>query len=105
MRDSRIKIVVLDDYQNIALQLADWTSIPGNPEIKVFNDHISEIEPLVERLLPFDVICIMRERTPITATLVERLPNLKLIASTGPRNAAIDVDAAAERHRCNAYGI
>jgi phosphoglycerate dehydrogenase-like enzyme len=97
MRDSRIKIAVLDDYQNIALKMADWSSLPGNPEIKVFNDHISEIEPLVERLLPFDVICIMRERTPITATLLERLPTLKLIASTGPRNAAIDLEAAHRR--------
>jgi hypothetical protein len=50
MTDSPIKIAVLDDYQNIALKMADWSSISGNPEIKVFNDHISELEPLVERL-------------------------------------------------------
>ena len=97
MRGSPIKIAVLDDYQNIALKMADWSSLPGNPDIKVFNNHISEIEPLIERLLPFDVICIMRERTPITAALLERLPNLKLIASTGPRNAAIDVETARKR--------
>jgi hypothetical protein len=48
MTDSPIKIAVLDDYQNIALKMADWSSISGNPEIKVFNDHISELEPLVE---------------------------------------------------------
>src|SRR3984893_13360013 len=97
MRGSPIKIAVLDDYQDIALKMADWSSLPGNPEIKVFNDHVSEIEPLVERLLPFDVICIMRERTPITAALLERLPNLKLIASTGPRNAVIDLETAQKR--------
>jgi phosphoglycerate dehydrogenase-like enzyme len=77
--------------------MADWSSIPGNPEIKVFNDHVSDIELLVQRLLPFDVLCIMRERTPMTATLLDRLPNLKLIASTGARNAAIDLEAAKRR--------
>jgi phosphoglycerate dehydrogenase-like enzyme len=97
MKRPPIKIAVLDDYQDIALKMADWSSLPGNPEIEVFNDHIAEIEPLVERLLPFNVICIMRERTPITAALLERLPNLKLIASTGSRNAAIDLDTAQKR--------
>ena len=89
-----MRIAVLDDYQNIALKMADWSSIPGNPEITVFNDHLVELEPLVRRLLPFDVVCIMRERTPMTAALLDRLPNLKLIASTGTRNAAIDLEAA-----------
>src|SRR5258706_12139248 len=97
MRDSRVKIAVLDDYQNIALQMADWSSIPGNPEIKMFNTHISGEEALVERLFPFDVVCIMRERTQMSATLLDRLPNLKLIASTGLRNAAIDLETAKRR--------
>jgi phosphoglycerate dehydrogenase-like enzyme len=89
-----MKIAILDDYQGIALQMANWSVIPGNPEIKVFHDHVSELDPLVRRLLPFDVLCIMRERTPMTAAILERLPNLKLIASTGPRNSAIDSEAA-----------
>jgi phosphoglycerate dehydrogenase-like enzyme len=97
MTGSTIKIAVLDDYQNISLRMADWSSIPGNPEIRVFNDHIFEEDSLVERLFPFDVVCIMRERTLISATLLDRLPNLKLIASTGPRNAAIDLEAAERR--------
>jgi phosphoglycerate dehydrogenase-like enzyme len=97
MTQATIKIAVLDDYQNIALKVADWSSIPGSPEIKVFDDHISELEPLVERLFPFAVVCIMRERTPMTAALLDRLPNLRLIASTGPRNAAIDLEAAKRR--------
>jgi phosphoglycerate dehydrogenase-like enzyme len=97
MRDTPIKIAVLDDYQNIALQMAEWSSIPGNPEISVFNDHISDEDVLVERLIPFNVLCIMRERTPMSATLLERLPNLKLIASTGQVNAAIDIEAAKRR--------
>jgi phosphoglycerate dehydrogenase-like enzyme len=94
MTGSRIKIAVLDDYQNISLKMADWSSIPGNPEISVFNDHISDENSLVERLLPFDIVCITRERTLISATLLGRLPNLKLIASTGTRNTAIDLEAA-----------
>ena len=97
MAGSTIKIAVLDDYQNIALKMADWSSIPGNLEIKVFNDHISELEPLVQRLMPFNVVCIMRERTPMTGALLDRLPNLQLIASTSRRNAAIDLEAAKRR--------
>lgn len=97
MTNSTIRIAVLDDYQNIALKAADWSSLPGDPEIRVFNDHVSDLELLVQRLLPFDVLCIMRERTLMTAALLGRLPNLKLIASTGARNAAIDLEAAKRR--------
>src|SRR3984885_2595476 len=92
-----MKIAILDDYQKIALKMADWSLIPGNPEIKVFSDHISERKKLVQRLYPFDVICIMRERTPMTAELIDRLPNLKLIASTGSRNSSIDTEATRRR--------
>jgi phosphoglycerate dehydrogenase-like enzyme len=91
------RIAVLDDYQNVALQMADWSPLAGRAEITVFNDHLSDSDDLVERLLPFDVICVMRERTPLARSLIERLPRLKLIASTGPRNASIDVQDAAER--------
>src|SRR6202030_4717111 len=86
----KYKIGVLDDYQNVALESADWSVLRDRADIAVFQDHISELEPLTRRLLPFDVLCIMRERTPMTAELLDRLPNLKLIASTGPQSAAID---------------
>jgi phosphoglycerate dehydrogenase-like enzyme len=92
-----IRIAILDDYQNVALEMADWSPLAGRAAITVFNDHLSKLDELVERLLPFDVVCIMRERTPLPRELIERLPRLKLIASTGSRNAAIDLDAAAER--------
>ena len=92
-----MKIAILDDYQEIALKMADWSLIPGNPEIKVFSDHITELEKLVQRLLPYDILCIMRERTPMTAELIDRLPNLKLIASTGQRNSSIDTEATKRR--------
>src|ERR1700733_2008114 len=81
MNDKK-KIAILDDYQDIAIKMENWPLIPGNTEIKVFNDHITELEKLVERLYPYNVLCIMRERTPMTAELIDRLPNLKLIAST-----------------------
>ena len=89
-----VAIAILDDYQNVALQMADWSRLDGKAKITVFNDHIADLDALVERLKPFDVLCIMRERTPLPAAVIERLPNLKLIASTAPINAAIDVAAA-----------
>jgi phosphoglycerate dehydrogenase-like enzyme len=92
-----IRTAILDDYQNVALEMADWSPLAGRAVITVFNDHLSESDKVVERLLPFDVVCVMRERTPLLRAVIERLPRLKLIASTGPRNAAIDVEAAAER--------
>ena len=92
-----IRIAILDDYQNVSLEMADWSPLAGRAMITVFNDHLSNFDDIVERLLPFDVVCVMRERTPLPRSVVERLPRLKLIASTGPRNAAIDVEAAAER--------
>jgi phosphoglycerate dehydrogenase-like enzyme len=92
-----MKIAILDDYQNIALRMADWSPVASRAEISVFNDHVADPEELVKRLLPFDVICVMRERTPLPREVIERLPQLKLIASTGSRNASIDVAAAKER--------
>src|SRR6476661_8639643 len=91
-----MKIAILDDYQNVALEMADWSAVSKRAEITVFHDHVSEPSALVERLLPFDVVCAMRERTPLPRSVIERLPNLKLIASTGPGNASIDIAAAGE---------
>ncbi len=92
-----IKIAVLDDYQNVALKMADWSAIQSRASIEVFSDTISDADALVARLLPFDVICAMRERTPLPRGIIERLPRLKLIASTGPKNASLDHGAAKER--------
>jgi phosphoglycerate dehydrogenase-like enzyme len=90
-------IAVLDDYQGVALTLADWSKVTARARVTVFNDHLDDPDALVERLLPFDVVCVMRERTPLRRQVIERLPKLKLIASTAMRNASIDADAAAER--------
>ena len=95
--NTTVNVAVLDDYQNVALKMADWSPLNGRATITVFNDHVAAADRLVERLLPFDVVCVMRERTPLTRAIIERLPRLKLIASTAFRNASIDVAAAAER--------
>lgn len=92
-----MKIAILDDYQNVALKMADWSAISGRAELTVFNDHLSDADAVVRRLEPFDVVCVMRERTPLRRDTIARLPNLKLIASTADRNSGIDVEAARER--------
>jgi phosphoglycerate dehydrogenase-like enzyme len=91
------RIAVLDDYQDVALSLADWSVLDARATVTVFNDHLADSEAVVERLQPFDVVCVMRERTPMTRTIIERLPKLRLIASTAFRNASIDLKAAEER--------
>ena len=92
----KYKIAVLDDYQNVALESADWSVLRNRADIAVFQDHLDDPDAVIERLLPFDVVCVMRERTPLPRNVIERLPNLKLIASTGPGNASIDVAAAGD---------
>jgi phosphoglycerate dehydrogenase-like enzyme len=92
-----MKIAVLDDYQGVALKLADWSEVAKRAQLDVFGDHLGDPGEVRKRLLPYDIVCVMRERTPLRRALIEQLPNLKLIASTGPRNASVDLDAAAER--------
>jgi phosphoglycerate dehydrogenase-like enzyme len=92
-----IRIAVLDDYQGVALSMADWSGLDKRAVITVFNDHIADPDAVVARLQSFDIVCVMRERTPMTRTIIERLPRLRLIASTALRNASIDLEAAAER--------
>jgi phosphoglycerate dehydrogenase-like enzyme len=91
------RIAILDDYQDVALSLADWSVLDARATVTVFNDHLADPDAVVERLQPFDVVCVMRERTPMTRTIIERLPKLRMIASTAFRNASIDLKAAEER--------
>ena len=93
----KCQIAVLDDYQNAALESADWSVLRDRADITVFEDHLADPDAVIERLLPFDVVCVMRERTPLPRNVIERLPNLKLIASTGSVNASIDVAVAGDR--------
>jgi phosphoglycerate dehydrogenase-like enzyme len=92
-----VNVAVLDDYQGVAASIVDWSTVSDRASITVFRDHLADQDAVAKRLAPFDVVCVMRERTPLPASLLERLPRLKLIASTGPGNASIDLAAAAER--------
>ncbi|HLH71181.1 MAG TPA: D-2-hydroxyacid dehydrogenase family protein [Candidatus Dormibacteraeota bacterium] len=91
-----IRVAVLDDYQQVAERMADWTSLPEGTEVIFFHDHLAELDALVARLSDFDVVVAMRERTPFPRTLLSRLQRLRLLVTTGMRNAAIDLEAAAE---------
>ncbi|MGV6873783.1 D-2-hydroxyacid dehydrogenase family protein [Pseudochelatococcus sp. B33] len=88
-----VRVAILDDYQNVALRLADWDSL-SDCEVVAFNDYLRDEDDLVARLSDFDVIVAMRERTPFPASLLRRLPGLRLLVTTGRRNSAIDLQAA-----------
>lgn len=88
------RVAVLDDYQEVALTSADWSSVLGRADVTVFASHIADMAELARRLAPFDVIVAMRERTPFPAALLESLPALKLLITTGMGNKSIDLEAA-----------
>lgn len=90
------RLAILDDYQGVVLSMGPWSRLQGL-EIEVFRDTLHDRDALVQRLLPFDAILGTRERTPFPAALLERLPNLKLLISTGERNRGFDVAAAQAR--------
>lgn len=91
------KIAILDDYQNVAMTFADWSRLKANHEITVFNRYLGGADEVVKALEPFELIGIMRERTAFPRAVLERLPKLKLLVTTGLRNASVDVKAANER--------
>ena len=91
-----MKIAVLDDYQGVARGLADWSALPGNSELEVFRDHLADEDALAERLQGFDAVIGMRERTAFPRSVLARLPDLRLLITTGARNASFDVEAATE---------
>lgn len=90
------KLAILDDYQRVALDMADWSSLPGDIEITVFGDNLADLDAVAQRLQPFEIIAAMRERTPFPRALFKKLPNLKLLVTSGMRNGAFDMAAAAE---------
>jgi phosphoglycerate dehydrogenase-like enzyme len=92
----KTKIAILDDYQNVARTMADWSQLPADAQLTVFNDHLEDAAALIERLQDFQIICAMRERTPFPRRLLERLPALKLLVTAGMSNASIDLWAADE---------
>jgi phosphoglycerate dehydrogenase-like enzyme len=91
------RVALLDDYQGVALRLADWKSLPPGTEVVAFPDHLADESAVAARLADFEIVMAMRERTPFTRTLLERLPRLRLLVTAGMRNASIDMKAAADR--------
>ncbi|HEY1478792.1 MAG TPA: D-2-hydroxyacid dehydrogenase family protein [Gaiellales bacterium] len=91
-----LRVAVLDDYQGVALEYGPWDELGSDLEIAIFRDHVDEIDELAERLAPFDVVVAMRERTTFPRTLLERLPRLRLLVSTGMGTPHIDTDATRE---------
>jgi phosphoglycerate dehydrogenase-like enzyme len=91
-----VKVAVLDDYQHVALSHPAWATLPPEIEVVPFHEHLPPGE-LAARLTPFDAVVAMRERTPLPATLLARLPRLRLIVTAGMANASIDLAAARER--------
>jgi phosphoglycerate dehydrogenase-like enzyme len=89
-----VAIAILDDYQNVALGMADWSGLQKDHKVVAFNQRLPDVEALARALADFEVIGIMRERTPFRRALFEKLPKLKLLVTTGKRNASIDLEAA-----------
>ncbi|KPV43922.1 D-2-hydroxyacid dehydrogenase family protein [Alicyclobacillus ferrooxydans] len=90
----KLQCIVLDDYQGVALSMADWSKVEDQVDVEVLREHISDEDSLVQAIEQADIIVMMRERTPIQAPLLRRLPNLKLLITTGMRNASLDAAAA-----------
>jgi D-3-phosphoglycerate dehydrogenase len=92
-----LRCAILDDYQNVALQMADWSALRGKVDITVFNQHLGEPANVIGALADFDIVCAMRERTPFRRDTLAALPKLKLLLTSGMRNASFDMAAAKER--------
>ena len=89
-----VAIAILDDYQNVALSMADWSGLQKNHRIVAFNERLPDVEAAARALAEFEIVGVMRERTPFQRALFEKLPKLKLLVTTGKRNASIDLEAA-----------
>src|SRR5215469_8994646 len=92
-----MQVAILDDYQGVALRMADWQSLHPRAQMQSFIDHVDDLDALARRLHVFECLVLMRERTPVPRALLDRLPNLRLIVTAGMRNASIDVAAATEK--------
>lgn len=91
-----VRIAVLDDYQGVALSMADWGALPDDAQLDVFTDHLADEDQVAERLSRHEIVVAMRERTPFRRSLLVRLNSLRLLVTTGMGNASIDFDAASE---------
>lgn len=91
-----VQIAVIDDWQQVAEDVVDWSALQSIGQVSFLHDYPADTATLIQRLQPFEVICLMRERTPFDAALLRGLPRLKLLLTGGMRNAAIDLATAAE---------
>jgi D-3-phosphoglycerate dehydrogenase len=91
------RCAILDDYQSVALKMADWSKVAGDLDIKVFSEPMAGPDAVAQALNGFEIVCAMRERTPFPRQLIEALPDLRLLVTTGMVNRAIDLDAAKAR--------
>src|SRR5947208_14857656 len=91
------RVAILDDYQHVARRMADWSTLPAGTDVVVFADHLKDAGAVAARLADFEAVVAMRERTAFPRALLGRLPRLKLLVTTGMRNASIDVAAATAR--------
>lgn len=94
---TRLRCAILDDYQNVALKLADWGPLADRIDITVFDQPFASPDAVIAALQDFEIVCAMRERTPFSRAVIEALPKLKLLITSGMRNAAIDLEAAKAR--------
>jgi len=92
-----LRCAILDDYQNVALTMTDWSKVKGDVEVKVFNEHLGTADKIVAALKDFAIVCAMRERTAFPGAVIDALPDLKLLITTGMRNASINLEAAKAR--------
>src|SRR5271155_3569084 len=92
-----LRCAILDDYQNVVLESADWSKLKGEVEIKVFNEHLGGADKVIAALKGFQIVVATRERTGFPKQVIEALPDLKLLITTGMRNASIDTEAAKAR--------
>jgi phosphoglycerate dehydrogenase-like enzyme len=88
------KVAILDDYQDIARDCADWGSLPADVTVESFTQYLGAEANVAQALAGFDIVVAMRERTPFPASQLAMLPDLKLLITTGMRNQSIDLDAA-----------
>ncbi|MFD9128174.1 D-2-hydroxyacid dehydrogenase family protein [Kitasatospora sp. NPDC059571] len=99
----KLRCAVLDDFQEVATRIADWSPVADRVEVAGFSDHLTDEDELADRLAGFDIVVTLRERVPFPASLLDRLPRLKLLVASGMRNSVID-HAAAEKHGVTVCG-
>jgi len=98
IKSKKLSVAILDDYQNVSHEFAEWDRISEKIELDVFKNYIGQEENLSNILLKYDILCLMRERTPLNEKLINKLPNLKLVITSGMWNASIDANALKQRN-------